>query len=432
MDDVLTRATESGATRILEKRPLSCPVHYVYIASEGFPPTVFDSQVLEHLRLMEGRGICFDLLVFERLLAVRKHWQRNLNRFREVRSHIKGRLFFRILVTTFLGWDLWVPRLQLSWILRRYGRSSQKIIHARTQTSAVIALPLRRRIPHVHVIFDMRGDSPAEYLLTVAKAGRRTDSLCVRRKFWRLKRIERQAVQESDEIICVSHVMKQKIVRDYGVLPQKIHVIPTVASAEKFYWDPQLRQRAREELGVGGQFVLIYAGSLLGYQLFDSLLNMVKVLLESGSNVCLLAVTPQADKARRSFDSRLPAGRLFVRSARHPEMVRWLNAADTGCLIRESHAVNRVAAPTKFSEYLMCGLPVIVTEGIGDYSNFVVKKKVGIVLKQPDSAEEIVAKWAELEALACGMSRARISRIASEHFSNQKFVEIFERLYSPF
>ena len=57
-----------------------------------------------------------------------------------------------------------------------------------------------------------------------------------------------------------------------------------------------------------------------------------------------------------------------------------LSAADFGLLLRENNIVNNVASPTKFAEYLMAGLPVIISNGIGDFSYFVRFKNVGICI----------------------------------------------------
>ena len=56
-------------------------------------------------------------------------------------------------------------------------------------------------------------------------------------------------------------------------------------------------------------------------------------------------------------------------------------AADYGLLIRENSFTNQVASPVKFAEYLCCGLPVIISERLGDYSEFVEKNGCGYIIK---------------------------------------------------
>lgn len=403
-------------------------IRFLYLVSEGFPPTVFDSQVMEHIRQMAPLGIQFDLIVFERLLALRANWKQNQQRLRDLRPRLPGKLHFGVLATTFLGWDFWVPEMQLNSILKRY-REPRLVIHARTQTSAAIALQSRRRFPNLKVIFDMRGDSAAEYLLTVEKVGGNPDASHVRKKFARLKAIEKKAVEEADGIICVSEVMRQQVLEGYRVKPDKLWVIPTVASTERFRWDPDLRQKTRKEFSLDGKFVLIYTGSLRAYQMLSGLVEALRQWTRYIQNLHFLLITPQVAEAQASLPSQLPVGSYTVASARHDEMVLWLNAADAGLLLRESNAVNRVAAPTKFPEYQMCGLPAILTENIGDYSRFAQEQLTGIVLKGNDLAAEGLRQWTKLVALTEAYSRARIARLAADRFSHQKFARVFRELY---
>jgi len=402
---------------------------FLYVVSEGFPPTVFDSQVLDHLRAMESQGICFDLVVFERLMGILPNWKRDIRQLKEVRSQINGQVYFQLLVTTFLGWDFWVPQWQLYWILKKYGRTTQKVIHARTQTSAALALGLKKWIPKMKVIFDMRGDSPAEYLLSVEKAGADPLASLVQRKFAKLKNIERQAVKGSDAIICVSGAMRERVLKEYGVASEKIRVVPTAASARKFNWDPAERAIVRRELGVEDEFVLIYTGSLRAYQLLEGLVDFFRKLLASRSNLHLLLITPQKTEAEQSLHIALPHGTYSVRSASHIEMFRWLNAADAGLLLRESNAVNQVAAPTKFAEYLMCGLPVVMTAGIGDYSELATKENAGIVLRGNEWHRELNERWGELESLVDQNSREHIARFGKQQFTHERFTGLFTTLY---
>ena len=60
------------------------------------------------------------------------------------------------------------------------------------------------------------------------------------------------------------------------------------------------------------------------------------------------------------------------------------NASDFGILLRENRLVNNVASPTKFAEYIMAGLKVIISENVGDYSEIVTKNNYGFVVTSSD------------------------------------------------
>ena len=239
-----------------------------------------------------------------------------------------------------------------------------------------------------------------------------------------------QAVKGSDAIFCVSGAMKDRILREYQVPSQHIQVIPTVANTRKFHWDPQLRAAARKELGIEDNFALIYAGSIRAYQLLEVLLDFFRRLQEKRPPLHLLLITPQRAEAEQLVHKTLPPGTYTIRSAGHNEVARWLNAADAGLLLRESNPVNQVAAPTKFAEYLMCGLPVVMTAGIGDFSELARKEKVGIVLEGSEWPHELNARWNELESLANQISREHIAQLGKQLFSNEHFAHLLASVYS--
>ena len=59
-----------------------------------------------------------------------------------------------------------------------------------------------------------------------------------------------------------------------------------------------------------------------------------------------------------------------------------MSVADYGILLREQSVTNLVASPTKFAEYLALGLPVLISENLGDYSEFVQHHNCGSIVKE--------------------------------------------------
>ena len=59
----------------------------------------------------------------------------------------------------------------------------------------------------------------------------------------------------------------------------------------------------------------------------------------------------------------------------------------------------------KIGEYLAVGLPVVVTDGIGDYSDLIERERLGVVLKELsparylESADLLNSLWAEGDQL---------------------------------
>jgi glycosyltransferase involved in cell wall biosynthesis len=76
--------------------------------------------------------------------------------------------------------------------------------------------------------------------------------------------------------------------------------------------------------------------------------------------------------------NNLPADCVVMEEVPHAQVPKMINAADAGILLREQHPVNVVSSPTKFGEYLAAGIPVILTDGIGDYSELAERLNVGV------------------------------------------------------
>jgi hypothetical protein len=74
-------------------------------------------------------------------------------------------------------------------------------------------------------------------------------------------------------------------------------------------------------------------------------------------------LTPDADAARRRL-AHLDPDAVRVTSARFDTVNGYLNAADAAFMLRRPSLVNRVASPTKFAEYCLAGLPVIMTDAV--------------------------------------------------------------------
>lgn len=67
------------------------------------------------------------------------------------------------------------------------------------------------------------------------------------------------------------------------------------------------------------------------------------------------------------------------------EVFDYLSVADYGILFREQTVTNKVASPEKFAEYLSAGLKVLISEKLGDFSEFVEKNNCGIIIKNKEN-----------------------------------------------
>jgi glycosyltransferase involved in cell wall biosynthesis len=142
-------------------------------------------------------------------------------------------------------------------------------------------------------------------------------------------------------------------------------------------------KKVRAEFGFADDdIVLAYAGSTAGWQSFDMLKSILENVLTENKK-CKVLFLSQNDKNVEQLQKEFPS-RIFQKFVKHNEVTAILTACDYGILIREQSVTNKVASPTKFAEYLSAGLAVLISENIGDYTQFVKRNNCGLVVNDND------------------------------------------------
>jgi len=83
--------------------------------------------------------------------------------------------------------------------------------------------------------------------------------------------------------------------------------------------------------------------------------------------------------------------------------------------------------PTKISEFLAVGRPVIISAGMGDLDHLIISSNTGIVVSQSSSREEFLRKVMELLGDPDLSNRCRT--LAESHFSMGKAIKSYEEIY---
>lgn len=334
--------------------------HVLFLFFEGLAETVIDSQVLAHIRSVADAGIA----TFEIACAP---WQREVVELSlKRRTDAEERAGCRILILqgerpSRVGSASENARRILKAISPDAARFSH--IHARTDYSALVGSALR---PHLnaHLIWDCRGDAAAEldYRKDLQNGLKALALPAVRMV---LARRMRAAAQVCDRALFVSHPLRELVRRDLGDKP--FSIVPSCASPKMFFFDPELRSAMRERLGVeGDRFVVAYCGGLQPYQRFDDSIEAFRQFSDGSPRAVFLAATPQLAEAEQILRARLSEGSWIARKASLQEVNGFLNAADAGFLLRHDTPTNHSASPTKFAEYCLAGLRVIMTNAVRD------------------------------------------------------------------
>lgn len=194
-----------------------------------------------------------------------------------------------------------------------------------------------------------------------------------------IRQIEAQVLDQSHYRLAVSAALVQYWVDEFGYSATSHVVVPCTLNSKSAQTNPVKAQVRRAELGfTDNDIVVVYSGSNAGWQSLDLLEKLMIPVMHKQPEVKLLLLLPSPPK--ESALMKEFSARIVCKWVAHSEVNNILSACDYGWLVREQSTTNMVASPVKYAEYLFAGLHVIISKGIGDFSELTQKEGVGIVV----------------------------------------------------
>lgn len=397
---------------------------YLYLAN-NLRKTVSDSQIVNWLELLEKEGIIFDIIIIPPgLKSFIGEFRNKKKKFREIDKILTGKKYQLIVVKTFPFINDLYLFLSLFFLIFIDALFGKKIyIHTRTSSFFRPLKWLQASLKKVFIVYDSRGASAEKHHLKA--------DVTAEKELLYQKTLKQQIMQAkaADRVLCVSNKLKQyHLEKDVSLSPEKLSVIPGCADEEKFYYDKDLRKNIRQKLKISDKTAFLYSGALdKEWQIPDFVFSVFSLISKKISNSYFIFLTPNG-KIVKKYVAKFGINEdlIFTKFASFLEINGFLNAADAGVMFREDAVTNNVASPTKFAEYLMAGLPVIISEKIGDFSEFVAKNNVGIVLH--NDLKELDRKLDQIDVF--GFDRDHISTLGKSNYSKQthigKLLKIFK------
>jgi len=356
----------------------------LYISYNGMLEPLGQSQVIPYLKELSRRGVRFTLLSFE---TPKAYTPEGLERCEQLR---------RELAASGIDWH-WLryhktPSLPATSydVLAgvRYGgrlvrEKRIEMVHARGYIPAAIALRLKRRWG-VKMIFDVRGLMADEYF----DAGHwRKESAPYRIT----KLVERRALAAADGIVTLTERIWPIIKGWDGLSDRQVahEVVPCCADLELFRFSQADREQRRRELKVEDRFVVVYSGSIGGWYLTESMADFFTALIRKKPGAhALWLTTGNHDQTRALMNARGVAEKDYTVLATTTDKVpSYLSASDAGLAFIKSCFSKLASSPTKHAEYLACGLPLIINQGIGDSDALITREQAGVLVHDFTEAE---------------------------------------------
>jgi len=131
-----------------------------------------------------------------------------------------------------------------------------------------------------------------------------------------------------------------------------------------FTYQPTLREKVRQELGLKDELLFVYAGSLGPQYCLNEMLEIFQAYAKKHLAKFLI-LTGNTEFAEQNILSELKPY-VIIKSMPAEKVSFYLNGGDVAFGLRKPTFSMQGVAPIKLGEYLLCGLPVIASKGIGD------------------------------------------------------------------
>jgi len=350
----------------------SIAVLHVCSISPTMGQSGYEIRVIEETHLLKEKGIKVIILCF-----IRRNQLFSLSRLFKLYHQLRkmsGAIVYIVPTSNFF--DLQISPCGDKWISRAIIFISKfhrvKIIHGQALYSTMHILRIRQKL-NAKVVFEVHGASPEETEMSGGHPNR----------IKKLEEWEKEAFRSADHFNFVSYKMRDYFQKKYSLNFINYSIIPCCVHTEKFVMVWNEREQKRHELGLNDKIVIAYLGTLTVWQWPEAMFTLFEQIHKKRKDTFFYLLVPGSDhdKALELIHKHNISDDSYrLEEVPHDKVGAFLGIADIGLLLRKQHPVNYVASPTKFGEYLAAGVPVIVTDEIGDTSAIIDKNKVGIVI----------------------------------------------------
>lgn len=371
-----------------------------YLTYNEQPSGIYSSQVIDVVKYIRTELKAEIKLVS--FISIRKYFRN--------RSIIKNQLPDAIVLPMYPKVENWRKNNLLLEFICKLNRPN-KII-GRSVLATQLALRMRENLLCKKVVYDGRGAIAAEWSeYKVIENSQLTADI---------KNLEKEVILNSDFRIAVSRQLV-KYWQDVYTYNQIDHVV-IPCTLNDFYRSGYISTEAikqnRKSLDLNeDDVVFVYSGSMAGWQSLNLISDFVTKHLRSSKKTKFLFLS-DLDSMILNLQHEFP-GQVICMKVEPSQVPMYLMTADYGLLIREVSVTNQVASPVKFAEYLACGLKIIISESLGDYTEFVRSHNCGYT--EYDFANKI-------ELPVSLNEKQRIRKLGLESFAKSNFLKMYEKV----
>ncbi len=193
-----------------------------------------------------------------------------------------------------------------------------------------------------------------------------------------IKQLEKKAVLNTFFRISVSTKLVEYWFNKFGYNLKEHVVIPCTLSD---YEERNHSKILRKDLNFDDDdIVIVFSGGTGLWQSYNLLILFLEKFLSTNQKVKILFLCKKNQEIN-SFIRKYKS-RVFIKWVNFTDVFTYLSLADYGIVVRDESITNFVSSPVKIAEYLSCGLKILISKKIGDFSDFIVDNDLGHILDE--------------------------------------------------
>lgn len=254
----------------------------------------------------------------------------------------------------------------------------------------------------------------ADYMLE-SGVWQRYDPRYLFERYW-----ERKQKKLARGLMPVAENYRQQLIQE-GVPAERIVTVPCSVNLANFEYDANRRAQVRAQLGFPADAVVgIYVGKFGDIYYDEEAYDLFHAAAKHfGSAFRLVVLTPNPlDEVRARLNTvGLDNNLSFITKAPYHEVPGYLSAADFAFAPIKPADCRKYCSPIKVGEYWANGLPVLLTEGVGDDSNIIQQEGGGAIFNVEQPASILAAIQHVASILRQPDYRQQTTQLAARHRS---------------
>ena len=243
------------------------------------------------------------------------------------------------------------------------------------------------------------------------------------------KRWEKKQLKYAAGLMPVSKNYEREL-KSLGLSQEKIAIAPCAVDCRSFIFNKEDREVMRKKLRIGNRITGIYVGKFGGLYMNEEVFNILEALISTFKNFYLIIITPDPIPHIKDKLSVMTSDQFgfSVHHANHTDVVTYLSAADFGLALYKSFNSSQFLSPIKIGEYWANGLPVLLTNGVGDEYYYIEVENGGALF---DVSNPFPACQKIEQILKSENYRSRIPELALKHRSFDQVTQAYRKLICP-